>query len=142
MNDTRTEMANVYVAGDWLIAAAVAGFGGVYREIAGWERVRFDEAEATAAIERQLARSDIESGALSRHPPLSGRRSAFGEARRLARQGGASPRLFRVLREGRDLTVFIDAPAPDGRGYVGGDEVHVGSLRELWDRLRAAVGRE
>jgi hypothetical protein len=134
-------IAQIYPIGDKVIAAALAGIGGVYRELPGAETARLDDPQLSAMLLTLLARSEISTEALNR-APVPAAKTAFAKARTQARKVGVP---FRMLQLRRDddgaLHVMPFHRDPDGRGLLpAGEERRIDGITALWNMIAAQGG--
>ena len=137
----RMEMADIWIAGDSVLVAPLAGIGGSFRESGPFERVPRREAEVLAALERQLANSQISEAGLA-VTPIPAKQTAAAKARALARAARGNARLFQVFRGPDAFKVTEYRRDPSGPGFIGGEPKEVDSTTELLALLELGARNE
>ena len=136
-------LTQLYVVGDVIIGAALAGIGGMYREMPGLETAGLDDPRFPALVLGLLDRSEISHEALNRVPvPVT--KTAFAKARARARKTGR-PFFMIQLRRSEEGALHATPYDPDPAGpglQPTADERQIEGMAALSRMITAHSGHQ
>jgi hypothetical protein len=137
---TKPGYVSIYAAGETLLLAPMAGWGGGYKEMAGLVTHKLGEAGLEKILAGQLDRSDLRPDAFDR-PSIARSKTGYAKAAAIAKRGKVTLRGFRFQRdEGGELTLQRLGPVKGSRGLgPDGREYHPQDLAHAAAFIRAAL---
>ncbi|MCU0654883.1 MAG: hypothetical protein MUF64_06215 [Polyangiaceae bacterium] len=110
---------NVYGAGNSILIAPMAGWGGGYRETGEHGKAKLDDPDLAALFNDLMDRSDIRLGAYQQGVPVPYAKTGYGKAAAMARRHGAPLLCAQLFREENGkLTLQLFGPVPGERGLA------------------------
>lgn len=140
---TKPGYVNIYAAGETLLLAPMAGWGGGYKEMGSLVEHRLGEAGLERILAELLESSDLRPEAFDR-PGVPPSKTGYAKAAAIARRRRAILRGFNLLRdEAGDLSLQRLGPVPRSRGLgPDGPEQRPQDLAHAADMIRSALGED